>query len=90
MKIFEVTAAGFYGGTDKTDNLVYWIRAETAGDVENAIQDTGAKFWGEIDVLAEDHDSTIDFDFSIAGQAMLLCVALLQHASDLRNKERAA
>lgn len=34
MRAFDVTLKGFDGGTDQTDNLVKWVRAENKATVE--------------------------------------------------------
>lgn len=60
MKVYEVTAAGFYGGTDETDDRVYWVNAPDEATVLSAIADTGSDFCGEIDI--EPGDPGIDFE----------------------------
>lgn len=43
---YEVTAAGFDGGTDATDDRVFWVAADTEVEVAQAIKGTGATLWG--------------------------------------------
>lgn len=42
--VYEITAAGFDGPTDASDDLVYWVGAQSAEDVHVAIKGTGAMF----------------------------------------------
>lgn len=83
LKVFEVTAAGFDGSTDETDDDVIWVAALSQADVEKAIADTGAKLWGEVT-----HWTPYVFDFTVPGQAAQLATALLEAASEARNKNR--
>lgn len=83
LKVFEVTAAGFDGATEETDDLVFWVAAFSQDQVEVAIRDTGAKFCGE--VLGW---SLADAEFFLPGQTMALSSALLEKASEYRNKNR--
>ncbi|WP_186214891.1 hypothetical protein [Burkholderia gladioli] len=55
---FEVTAAGFNGGTDATDGRVFWVLATSPDEVLIAIDGTGATFHGSIDIV---RDGDIDF-----------------------------
>lgn len=55
---FEVTAAGFNGGTDATDDRVFWILAASLHEVLTAIDGTGATFHGSIESVP---DGDIDF-----------------------------
>lgn len=41
---FEVTAAGFDGSTDATDDRVIWVKATDADAVARAVEGTGAGF----------------------------------------------
>lgn len=50
---YEVTAAGFDGATDATDDRVFWIHAGSPKVVQDAIAGTGAVFHGAIDVHAD-------------------------------------
>jgi len=70
---YEVTAPGFYGGDDATDDLVLWVAADSEREVQAAIQDTGATFWGEVEVWA----STVA-DYELPCQAKLLTSFLLK------------
>ncbi len=85
-RVFEVTGAGFDGGTDETDDRVYWVLADSSEQVAEAIKDCGALI-GES--IAEE-DCEIDFDLTRPGQAMALGTKLLEWASIERNKNRAA
>jgi hypothetical protein len=82
MKTFEVTAAGFDGGTDETDDRVYWVHAENAEHVHEAIKDTGATYCGEIDVFNE------NIDYVLPRQGLAFSEALLTWAGHERNKNR--
>lgn len=84
LKVFEVIAAGFDGSTDASDDCVFWVASTSADAVKAAIQDTGAAFGGE--VLGW---SLADADFHLPGQSMQLSTALLEKASDFRNRNRA-
>lgn len=58
MKVFEVTAAGFDGSTDDTDDRVFWINAPNGIEVLRAISNTGAKLCAEIE---GGHRENVDF-----------------------------
>jgi len=85
--VWEVTAAGFDGGTDDTDDRVYWVRADSEQQVAEVIADTGAKLHDELPIGHADND--IDFDLTQPGQAMQFGTKLLEWASHERNKNRA-
>lgn len=42
--IFELTAAGFDGGTDETDDLVFWVEASSEEEVAAVAVNTGAQY----------------------------------------------
>jgi hypothetical protein len=84
IKIFEVTAAGFDGSTDETDDLVYWVASPSRREVETAIKDTGAKLCDEVPDLRPQ-----DADYTLPAQSLNLSAVLLEHASNDRNKSRA-
>lgn len=42
---YEITHRHFYGGTDETDNLVFWVRCPDSKAVEAAIEGSGATQW---------------------------------------------
>jgi hypothetical protein len=48
--VYEVTAAGFRGGDDTTDDRVIWVLSKSEADVLRAIDGTGAKFCGLVNV----------------------------------------
>ena len=83
LKVFEVVAAGFDGASDATDDLVFLVAAHSADVVREAIADTGAEFCGELQGwdLAE-------ADYTLPAQSMGLSSALLEKASDYRNRNR--
>lgn len=83
LKVFEVVAAGFDGASDATDDLVFLVTAHSADVVREAIADTGAEFCGELQGwdLAE-------ADYTLPAQSMGLSSALLEKASDYRNRNR--
>lgn len=83
LKVFEVTAAGYDGSSDETDDLVFWVAAFWQDQVELAISDTGAKLVGEVPDWG-----LADADFFLPGQTMALSSALLEKASEYRNKNR--
>jgi hypothetical protein len=89
MKVFEVTAAGFDGGSDDTDDLLYWVAARTEEEVQAAIEDTGACFRGNVGFSAAvDVTRDVDVDFKLPGQSMQFASALLEKASAARNDRR--
>jgi thymidine phosphorylase len=91
--IYEITAAGFDGSTDETDDHVIWVSADSEQQVRAAIQDTGAKLAKEIEAWVYRRESLEDLsdciDFTLPEQTMNLTEALLNFASDERNKNRA-
>lgn len=89
MKVFEVTAAGFDGGSDDTDDLVYWVTARTEEEVQAAIADTGACFRGNVgfsDTIDVTRDVGVDFKLPV--ESMQFASALLEKASAARNDRR--
>lgn len=48
MKTFEVTASGFKGASDATDDRVLWVNAPSEEDVLAAIEELDAGFHGQI------------------------------------------
>lgn len=83
LKAFEITAAGFDGATDETDNLVFWVLAPSSAIVEKAIADTGAKFCGELP-----SECLPDVEFELPRQQIAFSSVLLEKASELRNQNR--
>lgn len=71
MKTFEVTAMGFDGSSDETDDRVFWVKAPSAEEVKSAIEGTSARFHDQIDC-----DS--DIDFELPAQVAELREALMQ------------
>lgn len=61
MRTFDVTLKGFDGGTDKTDHLVKWVRAEN-----RSILDQWLKLCGIIDSVSDvaDIEQNAFFDVS--------------------------
>lgn len=83
-KIFEVVAAGFDGGSDETDDCVFWVSAPSEEVVKTAIEDTGAQLCGEM-------ESTIPFsdvDYVLPRQAAQFSSVLLEKVSEHRNRNR--
>lgn len=85
--IYEITAAGFDGSTDETDDRVLWIAARNEHDVLFAIANTGAVF--RCKLPDNMHIHTCEIDYSLPEQSLNLQEDLLQYASDERNKNRA-
>ena len=86
LRLYEVTAAGFDGGSDDTDDHVLWVLAPSAEVVQDAIQDTDATFCGEV---VRGPWITADLaDFKLPAQSMQLASALLEKASEHRNRNR--
>lgn len=73
MPVFEVTAAGFIGGTDATDDRVFWVESDNAETVEQAVAGTAATFHGKIEVEQ-------DIDFRLPAQAAEFQQALRRFA----------
>jgi hypothetical protein len=61
MKVFEVTAAGFSGETDATDDRVLWIVAADKAQVAAAIEGLGAILCDEVNEKPADIQDAIDF-----------------------------
>lgn len=83
-KVFEVTAAGFDGGSDDTDDCVFWVSAPSEDIVKSAIADTGSEFCGEVKAPAS------DVDYVLPRQAEQFASVLLEKASEHRNRNRQA
>lgn len=45
--VYEVTAAGFNGGTDATDDRVLWVEADSLEQIEQAVAGLGAQVHGD-------------------------------------------
>jgi len=61
-KIFEVTACGFDGSTNKTDDRVFWVLAESREAGGRAISGTGAAVHGVIDIDLVDFCLPVEID----------------------------
>lgn len=83
QNVYEVLAAGFDSGSDETDDCVFWVLADSEAQVNAAIQDTGARFGGQVPSCHQD-----DVDFVLPRQSIGLSEALLEKASELRSKNR--
>lgn len=83
--IYEITGAGFDAATDDTDQLVFWVEADGPELAQQIAEDCGAKFWGQIEPTM----ATACIDYVLPRQALALQEALLQCASDFRNRNRA-
>lgn len=88
QSIFEVTACGFTAETDETDDRVIWVAADSAAQVEAAIQDCDAIFCGELPPGHGVAEGCINFVLPI--QALNLQEELLRWCGVERNKNRAA
>ncbi len=91
-RIYEITAAGFDGGTDETDDRVFWVEADSSEQVRDAIKDCGAILCG---LVTPDHGVTAaqvsqSVDFKLPGEALNLSEELLRWVGIERNKNRAA
>lgn len=79
MRTFEVTAMGFDGSSDETDDRVFWVKAHSAEEVKSAIEGTNAGFHDQIDC-----DS--DIDFELPAQVAELREALMQFEHGLNGQ----
>lgn len=75
LRTFEVTGAGFDGGTNATDDRVFWVQALSADLVRQAIDGTGAEFHDAI-------DGDSDIDFRLPAEIGELREALIRCLSD--------
>ena len=62
MGVYEITAAEFNGSSDKTDDRVFWVQAETADVVRQALVGTGGTFHHEITAVGADVDFCLPAD----------------------------
>lgn len=62
MKLYEVTLAGFDGGSDDTDDLVKWIAAPAAEVVEHLLAGSEARFCGEVQAPIDQADYVLPRD----------------------------
>jgi hypothetical protein len=62
MQAFEITASGFDGGTDETDDRVLWVMAPTQEEVTLAIEDLDASCVPIPHIQAQDADYTLPGD----------------------------
>jgi hypothetical protein len=85
QNVYEVTAAGFDGSTDATDDRVYWVTAPDVLTVLDAIKDTDAQYTGRLDCPVD--KSAVDFD--LPRLKIAFSEKLLEWASVERNKNRA-
>lgn len=58
---FEITAPGFYGGTDETNDRVIWVEAPSKEAVQSAIDGLGCTLWGGLDCLGLSKGNGIDY-----------------------------
>lgn len=49
MKTYEITLAGFDGGSDETDGLVLWVSTADPEALEKLSSEIGATFCGAVD-----------------------------------------
>ena len=82
--MFEVTAAGFSGDSDDTDDRVLWINAPHETMLNEALVDTGA-------VLSWSFKTPIawgrDIDFTLPGQIDEMRKALINFRDHLPTKK---
>ncbi|QYW06430.1 hypothetical protein uan_018 [Pseudomonas phage UAntarctica] len=69
---FEITGAGFDGGTDETDERVLWVTADTEAQVQEAVTATGASYTSLGLIL-----SSVDIDYTLPADAVPLRQRLL-------------
>ena len=48
-QVYEITAAGFFGGTDATDDRVLFVAARSARQIMKIAKGLGATFCGEVE-----------------------------------------
>lgn len=75
LKTYEITGHGFDGGSDATDDRVFWVKAANRDDVVQAIAGTKAAIHGVIDPQA-------DIDFHLPADAGRLKAKLFEFESD--------
>ena len=68
-KIFEVTAFGYDGSLDETDDRVFWVKAQNLQEVRAALAGTKANVHGMI-------EDEVEIDFVLPGQAELFAEKL--------------
>jgi len=61
MPAFEITALGFDGNTDETDDRILWVWAEDIEWLSASLK--GAPWYQQLDVLDERRMSPRDYDF---------------------------
>ncbi len=71
LHTFEITAAGFDGGSDATDDRVFWVQAESAEVVQQAIAGTRAIFHHETIDGGSDIDFRLPADFDVMRSALI-------------------
>lgn len=76
MAIFEVTAHGFDGGSDLTDDRVFWVEAPNKQVVLDLLVDTGAEYWGEIIEALGDQDL---IDFRLPAETAIFVLKLMKY-----------
>jgi urease gamma subunit len=66
LKIIEVTARGFDGENDDTDNRVLWIKADSAADVMHKLDNRAVPYQSvvETDIAPKDTDKDDCVGFS--------------------------
>lgn len=84
MTVYEITAAGFYGGTSVTDDRVIWVKTHEGEGAKEDIQvmcdEADAEFCGEIPGFEEDEDGVaIDFDLTSGLSVYTELRAVLAH-----------
>lgn len=69
-RCFEITAQGFDGDTDETDDRVLWVAAQSASQVKAVISGLGAIFTGELPSSPEQcaGEGSLDYDLTEPAQ----------------------
>lgn len=80
--VFEVTAFGFDGAADETDDRVYWVAAQDSKCVCDALEGTAANFAGT--TLASSDDP--DVDYVLPDQVDELRIALMGWNTEAHEK----
>lgn len=66
MAVYEITAAGFDGGSSITEDRVIWVKTFDGAkeDLQIMCDEADAEFCGELNHLAEGEEGVIDFDLT--------------------------
>lgn len=68
MTVYEITAAGFDGGSSITEDRVIWVKTFDGDGAKEDLQimcdEADAEFCGELNHLADGEEGVIDFDLT--------------------------